>query len=94
VRKDIPVADQIVQVGHATLEAGRAFKWNDGTHMIVLEAESEKELLSFKCRAEYYDVKCQAFYEPDDAMGWTAFCTEPISGKTRKLFFKYPLWTA
>jgi hypothetical protein len=38
------------------------------------------------------EVKCVTFYEPDDGLGYTAACTEPINALNRRLFRRIPLW--
>jgi hypothetical protein len=40
------------------------------------------------------EVQCITFYEPDDGLGYTAACTEPITGLNRRLFRRIPLWRA
>lgn len=47
LRKDISPAQQIVQAGHAALEAGFIYDKPDETsYLIVLEVANEEELLS------------------------------------------------
>lgn len=92
IRRDIPIADQIVQASHATLEAGRRFDWEDHTHMVILGINNEEELLQALERTREHGIEYELFFEPDDNMGYTAACTEPISGKDRNVFRKYNLW--
>lgn len=92
IRRDIPLPDQIVQTGHACLEAGRAFEWNDHTHMVLLSLKDEDHLGETLDRLESHQVRYRAFYEPDNGLGYTSICTEPINGEGRFLFKKYDLW--
>ena len=93
VRTDIPLADQIVQVGHVCLEAGRRFvQLEESCHLVLLAVPSEPGLCAAVARAEAAGVRCEAFYEPDDEMGYTAACTEPLKLCDRRLFRRYPLW--
>jgi len=92
VRADLPVADQIVQVGHACLEAGRCFQPEEGCHLVVLSVSDEIDLRSTVRQAETLGIRCVTFYEPDDDMGFTAACTEPITSQLRCLFRRYSLW--
>lgn len=39
-------------------------------------------------------IECVAFEEPDDDLGLTAICTEPITGEIRRLFRHIALWQA
>ncbi len=90
VRTDIPLADQIVQVGHACLEAGN--KFGKSGYLIVLQVRSQDRLLEALEHVEQHDIKSVLFYEPDDEMGYTAFCTQTVVGEQRKYFKKYKLW--
>jgi hypothetical protein len=45
IRKDISTAQQIVQIGHACYEAGKAFKDNNGiSSLILLSAKDEDDI--------------------------------------------------
>lgn len=90
VRKDIPIADQIVQVGHACLEAGRKFPYFDDTHMAVLEVADRERLIQALERLDLIGVRYALFDEPDDNMGFTAACTE--STPPRPELRRYQLW--
>ncbi len=92
VRADLPIADQIVQVGHACLEAGRRFQPEEGCHLVVLSVSDEIDLQLAVRQAEAIGIRCASFCEPDDDMGFTAFCTEPVSGYGRHFFRRYNLW--
>ena len=97
VRKDIPLADQIVQVGHSCMEAGTTFQPPPHTNMVLLAVEDETALL--KALESISPVRYEVFFEPDPiddsskgSMGYTAACTEPISGDKRRLFRKFRMW--
>jgi hypothetical protein len=96
VRTDIPLADQIVQAGHACIEAGRAFKPPPHTNMVLLAMADEEAIT--KALASISPVRYEVFWEPDPAfdgkgsMGYTAACTEPVSGDARRLFRKFKMW--
>lgn len=94
IRTDISIADQLVQVGHACLEAGKAFNYPEHTRMCLLEIKDEEKLLNVIERLTNKGVQLKAFWEPDDRMGWTALATEPVYGAARKVFSKYNLWTS
>jgi hypothetical protein len=89
----MPVADQMVQVGHACLEAGKRFDWPDEPcHLVVLAVPSKAHLLTAVAQLQLADIRYELFFEPDDDLGVTAVCTEPITGKLRQTFRRYPLW--
>jgi hypothetical protein len=99
VRTDIPLADQIVQVGHACFEAGIKFGVPD-CHMVLLQTNSEHNLNATNQMLIDYGIQSVVFYEPDsifedstDPMGNTALCTEPLRGKQRMAFQDYSLWS-
>jgi len=93
VRTDIPLADQIVQVGHACLEAGFKFqKPNEILHLIVVCVESETHLLATLERLGLRGIQFVVFYEPDDEMGYTAACTQPLTPAFRREFRGFSLW--
>ena len=92
IRKDIPIADQIVQVGHVCLEAGSKFGPANSPSLVLLEVRDSQHLQEVK---EYLDSKLidfVVFYEPDDNMGETAICTTYVDKRERKHFKHYTLW--
>lgn len=92
IRTDIPIADQMVQVGHVCYEAGLKFNANPHTYLVLCSVHNEKELLAVEESLGCHNIESHKFYEPDDDMGYTALCSEPINGAKRKLFRKYRLW--
>lgn len=93
VRADIPLADQIVQVGHVCLEAGRQLPWPAApTHLVVLCVPSERHLHEAIAQIAFIGIRYSVFHEPDDAMHDTAVCTEPMTRNWRRLFRRFPLW--
>ena len=93
VRTDIPLADQIVQVGHVCLEAGFKFQRpNEIVNLVVVGIESEVHLLATLERMSLRGIQFALFYEPDDHMGFTAACTEPLTITYRREFRNFPLW--
>lgn len=94
MRTDIPLADQLVQVGHVCIEAGNQFHLPPlPCYLALLGVPSKDVLLEAVARLEIAGVRCAVFYEPDDGLGYTAVCTEPIIGDRRKLFKRFSLWT-
>jgi len=93
IRTDILLADQIVQVGHACLDAGSSFHQPDQkSNLVLLSVANEKHLLDSVDRIEAAGIRCVVFHEPDDEMGYTAACTEPVAGIQRRRFQKFQLW--
>lgn len=82
-----------MQVGHACLEAGGKFKQPEETiYLVVLQVDNKDKLLEAFYTLDYNNIKAVMFDEPDDNMGYTAFCTEPLAEDQRKYFKKYQLW--
>jgi hypothetical protein len=95
VRTDIPLADQIVQVGHACWEAGLKFQKPDETiNLVLLCVESERQLLEIAEGLRLRGIQFVLFHEPDDDMGFTAACTQPLETRYRREFRNFPLWTS
>ena len=93
VRIDLPVADQIVQVGHACLEAGFKFrKAGETIHLVVICVESEIRLCTVIEKISLRGIQSVVFHEPDDEMGFTAACTEPLKALYRREFRDFRLW--
>ena len=100
IRTDIPIAQQIVQAAHATLEAGlkagQTSKFHETTSIILLEAHSEEKLLEAHGNITQAGIDCALFYEPDDHLGYdpsyTSFATIPITADQRHHFKKYRLF--
>lgn len=95
MRGDIPLADQIVQVGHACLEAGSRFPQPDtACNLVLLGVASEKHLLDAVENLDAAGIRCVVFHEPDGGMGYSACCSEPIAGSRRRSFRKFALWNS
>lgn len=94
MRTDIPLADQLVQVGHVCLEAGKQFvQPQQPCYLALIGVPSKEVLLDAVALVEAAGIRCAVFYEPDEGMGYTAVCTEPITGERRRLFKRFSLWT-
>ena len=88
IRDDLPAAQKIVQLGHATWEAGLIFDKPDITaSLVLLHASSEDDLISIAQRLEEKGIEFVMFFEPDIA-AYTAICTRPIYSKNDRSFFK------
>jgi hypothetical protein len=96
VRTDIPLADQVVQVCHACLEAGTRFGLPPAherpSHLVVLGVASEGRLRRALADLEARGVRYVVFWEPDDGMGYAAACTEPVGTTGRRFFRRFSLW--
>ena len=94
MRKDIPLAAQLVQTGHACLEAGGKFSQlrDKPSFLIVLAVLSEKSLIDAVERINQLGIQTVVFFEPDNQLGYTAACTQPVTDQQRGIFRKYPLW--
>jgi len=93
VRTDIPLAQQVVQVGHACLEAGRRFDWPEELcNLVVLGVATQHDLQINVERARLAGIRIAVFDEPDDGLGITAACTEPLTGSIKRVFRRLPLW--
>jgi hypothetical protein len=89
----IGLRQTVAQVGHACLEAGRCFQPENGCNLVVLTVDDQIELARVIDRLAAIDIRCAAFYEPDDDFGLTAICTDPINDSRRRFFRHYQLWS-
>jgi hypothetical protein len=93
VRTDIPLADQIVQVGHACMEAGFKFpKPDPPVNLVLLCVDSESQLLEVLEGIRLRGIRFALFHEPDEDLGFTAACTEPLENRHRREFRNLSLW--
>lgn len=93
IRTDIPIADQIVQVSHASLEAGSKFlQTHDSPYVVLIGIKNSEELLDVQDLLNIRNIDYSMFYEPDDNMGYTAICTSPVSRKRKGIFKNFNLW--
>lgn len=95
VRGDIPVAQQLVQLAHAALEAGRAHPdphRSTPSSLIAIKLKNQHELDKAFARLMQSDIACTMFFEPDWEYGNTAFATAPVRSPERHLFKRYQLW--
>lgn len=79
VRRDLSPAQQTVQASHAAMKmGGKAFMTNkDEVHIALLGVKDEAELMKLIKRLEQDSLPYELFKEPDDNLGYTAFCTYP-----------------
>jgi hypothetical protein len=95
VRTDLPLATQLVQVGHACLLAGAVFPQPAvPAHLVVLAVPSTLALYDAVARAASLGVPCVIFHEPDDDLGATAAASAPLTSPACRAFRRYPLWSA
>ena len=92
VRTDIPLPNQLAQMGHACIGAGREFGISD-EYIVVLQVPNERALLHAVDRADAAGIKSFLFHEPDPpVVGYNAACTEPVKGRKRGCFRRFRLW--
>ncbi|MNR71488.1 hypothetical protein D3C71_21140 [compost metagenome] len=94
IRRDIPLSQQLVQVGHAALEAGRHHYGQDDpiASFIVLEVPDREALMTAAGKLQKNGIEHTVFFEPDFGMGQSALASRPVSGKERHVFRRWPLW--
>lgn len=99
VRRDLPLADQMVQVAHVSLEAGQRFCVPCHCPLVLLEVADEPELQRALRHCRRHDIPTHTFTEPDateefphKSMGLTAACTPPLNPAQRKRLRHFMLW--
>lgn len=94
VRTDLTLADQICQVAHACVEAGKQFGIPEHCNLVLLSVPDRASLLAVAEKLERNRVDKFVNFEPDDDLRETALATCAVTGSTRRLFSSMPLWKA
>jgi len=98
VRTDIPIADQMVQVGHVCAMAASTFTVPERCRLVLLAVDDVDRLEAAVDRCRQHGIRTVAFFESDAVddhtgeMGFTAACTEPIPRSRRQPLRRYRLW--
>lgn len=91
MRKDLSLAQQVVQTGHACFEAGSKFHVPE-TNLILLDLDGGLTHLNILSNfLDNYGIKHHKFYEPDIDQH-TSLCTEPVTREVGDLFKNFQLW--
>lgn len=95
VRKDISLADQMVQLGHSCLLSGSSYGSRNETKLVLCEVKDTDHLFVIADILYEKDIRFEIFYEPGNAAGeileWTSLTTQPIKYKLESDHIK--LWT-
>ncbi len=99
VRRDLPIADQMVQAAHVCLEAGQRFCVPCHCPLVLLQVADEPALHRALQHCRRYDIATHTFTEPDATeefpqtpMGLTAACTPPLNTAQRRRMRPFTLW--
>lgn len=100
IRTDIPIAQQIVQSNHASLEAGlkagQSNQYSQTSSIILIAIKNEYQLKKAYEQITAQGIPCEIFFEPDSHLGYppgyTSFATLPVTEDQRPAFRKYRLW--
>lgn len=88
IREDISHEQKIVQIGHACHEAGKRTTDPNISSLILLSAKDQEDLESIAMRLDGKGIEFYMFHEPDNGMGFSAICTQPISDANLRGFFR------
>jgi len=88
IRNDLSNEQKIVQLGHATWEAGLIFeKPTEIASLVLLHANNEDNLFDIAQQLDERGIDFVMFFEPA-LPGYTALCTRPIYTKHERAFFR------
>lgn len=88
IRKDLPIVQQIIQVGHACHEAGMQEGLRNTPNIVLFEVQDHKELLKVSDYLFFNNIHFEKFIEPDINSESTAICTEIIRNSSMREIFK------
>ena len=91
VREDLSVAQQIVQLGHATYDVGTKHPRSSSPNFVLIGVKNEQKLLELSEWLHTNETDHHMFFEPDVDQH-TAIATKPISGSKRDIFRKFKLY--
>ena len=89
IRRDLSGPQQIVQSAHAALNAGKRF--GSHSHLVLIDTSSEQELFRTASHLNDHEIEFEMFHEPDHDTGYTAICTQPLTGDQRKPLRRFKL---
>lgn len=92
IRKDLSLAQQFVQYGHALHHAGHLFGNTEGAHLCFFEQHSETDLLNTSVKLHALGIPHVLFREPDIGNQATAIATAPLTPEFKKHFRKFKLY--
>lgn len=93
IRKDLPIAQQLVQVGHSAMEAGSELKPAGLIPNLVLcETADEASLRQIEQHLVKHNIRYHMFYEPDNDHGYTSITTEPLTVERKRPLGHFRLW--
>lgn len=87
IRKDLPLAQQIVQACHASIAMASDYQPDPYTHFVLLQVENESDIMRIMDDLDSI-CKYQTFWEAGP-MGFTSICTEPVE---HEYFNQFELW--
>lgn len=92
VRTDIPLADQICQVSHASVLAGKRFQLPNNCNLVLLQVKDKEALLKVSDKLNKLEIQHVIHHEPDDDMQETCLASQVVPQDQRRFFSNYPLW--
>lgn len=93
VRMDLPLPHLAVQAIHGAIAATNTFGEPNKTHpnLVLCRVDNEAALLTAFNRLKAADVRCCAWYEPDQGDTLCAVATAPLRGEQRKPLRRFRL---
>lgn len=92
IRTDIPLAKQVVQIGHIMDACGAKFGHYRHRNLVVLGVANEDELCYAFNTCLVNKIDFTTFYESDGQKGMFGLATEPVSKADREPFREFKLW--
>jgi hypothetical protein len=93
VRQDIPLAEQIVSVGHAAFHLGQVIPENGIPNLIVVGVPHAKALDKARAKMLEANINFHFWEDPDTQHGVTAVASHPLTKNEKGVLANYRLWS-
>lgn len=91
VRRDLSIAQQIIQSAHATFEVGLVEDISKSPNFVLIGVDNLQHLRNVERVLQAGGIGYNIFFEPDVDQH-TAIATAPIKGNKRKFFKHFELY--
>jgi hypothetical protein len=93
IRKDLPLVQQIIQMGHANYKAAHYMEYAENPNIVLFEVESQEELMEIRTFLSRNKLDHVMFFDDISSIKYSSIVVEPICDlKIRELFKDFRLY--